>query len=81
MSSYRWGCRTGACGRSSGAIRDGDWKLIEFFDDNTVELYHLAEDPGEKTNLAVTFPERAAGLRQQLEDWRVRIGAGKPATR
>lgn len=68
-------------GRSSSAIRDGDWKLIEFFSDNTVELYHLTEDPGEKTNLAVTFPERAAGLRQQLDDWRVGIGAGKPATR
>ena len=39
-------------GRSSGAIRDGDWKLIENFTDNSVELYHLANDPGEKVNLA-----------------------------
>ena len=31
-------------GRSSGAIRSGDWKLIEFFDDQTVELYNLAHD-------------------------------------
>lgn len=57
-------------GRSSGAIREGDWKLIEFFDDHTVELYNLAEDIGEQNNLAAALPEKAARLRQQLADWR-----------
>ncbi len=57
-------------GRSSGAIREGDWKLIEFFDNRTVELYNLAEDIGEQNNLATALPEKAARLRQQLADWR-----------
>ncbi len=39
-------------GRSSGAIRRGDWKLIEFFETGKLELYNLAEDPGEQRDLA-----------------------------
>jgi arylsulfatase A-like enzyme len=57
-------------GRSSGAIHQGDWKLIEFFDTDTVELYHLAEDPGERHNLADKHPDKTAELRKQLADWR-----------
>lgn len=57
-------------GRSSGAIRVGHWKLIEFFDTGTIELYNLANDLGEQHNLAHTHPDMAAGLRAQLSNWR-----------
>jgi arylsulfatase A len=65
-------------GLPGGAIRVGDWKLIEYFEDGAVELYHLGHDPGERVNLAAEEPTRAAALRQQLEDWRVRVGAQMP---
>jgi len=62
-------------GRSSGAIRRGDWKLIEFFDTGKLELYNLAEDPGEQRNLAESMPEVARKLHQQLRLWRKSVGA------
>jgi len=57
-------------GRSAGAIRQGDWKLIEFFDTQTVELYNLARDPGEQDNLADERPAKTAALLKRLVDWR-----------
>ncbi len=57
-------------GLSSGAIRQGDWKLIEFFDDNHIELYHLAEDASEKHDLAGQYPKRAKKLHEALVGWR-----------
>ena len=57
-------------GRSAGAIRQGDWKLIEFFDTNTIELYNLARDAGEQHNLANSHPDKTAELTQRLADWR-----------
>ena len=57
-------------GRSSGAIRMGDWKLIDFFDTGEVELYNLSRDPGEKNDLAEKMPDKAAQLRKRLGDWR-----------
>ena len=57
-------------GRSSGAIRQGDWKLIEFFDTGTIELYNLADDPQEQNNLADKHPDMAAELARRLAGWR-----------
>ncbi len=57
-------------GRSSGAIRHGDWKLIEFFDTGEVELYNLADDLGERHNLAKSRPDRVAHLKRLLKDRR-----------
>jgi arylsulfatase A len=62
-------------GRSSGAIRQGDWKLIEFFDTHQAELFHLGEDPGEKTDLAPAMPARTRRMLEALEAWRTRVGA------
>ena len=55
--------------RPSHAIRKGDWKLIQFDSDNTTELYNLANDLGEKKNLAEEEPKRAASLREELMSW------------
>jgi arylsulfatase A-like enzyme len=61
------------------AVRAGDWKLIEFFEDDHVELYHLREDPEEKRDLAASMPERARELRQRLHAWRRQVGAQLPS--
>ena len=68
-------------GRSGGAIRSGDWKLIEYFDNNTVELFNLANDPGEKNNLASEQPTKREELFTKLIQWRKVIGATKDAPR
>jgi arylsulfatase A-like enzyme len=65
-------------GTPGSSVREGDWKLIEFFEDNRLELYNLAEDPGESTNLAATQPETAARLHALLKDWRVSVCAAIP---
>jgi len=61
-----------------GAIRKGDFKLIEFYEDGFVELYNLREDIGERRNLARTLPDRAAELRRDLDAWRKAVGAQMP---
>lgn len=62
----------------AGAIRRGDWKLIEFFEDQHLELYDLRADPGESRNLAAEHPDRANELREELEAWRERVQARMP---
>jgi arylsulfatase A-like enzyme len=65
-------------GLPSGAIRQGNDKLIEQYEDGRLELYNLADDPGEQHNLADTQPEKAAALRKKLDDWRRSVGATMP---
>jgi len=64
--------------RPAGAIREGDYKLIEFFEDGRLELYNLKLDIGEKNNLAKTMPARAADLQRKLAEWRQSVGAKMP---
>jgi arylsulfatase A len=65
-------------GRPGGAIRMGDWKLIERYEDASVELYNLKQDLGETTNLAKQMPEKAKELRERLDGWRKSVGAQMP---
>jgi arylsulfatase A len=65
-------------GTPTGAIREGDWKLIEFFEDSHVELYNLALDPGEQYDFSSSFASEAEELRRKLHDWRVRMNAAMP---
>ncbi|MCP4848344.1 MAG: sulfatase [Verrucomicrobiaceae bacterium] len=67
--------------RLGSAIREGDYKLLEFFDDQSVELYNLREDIGEKMNLAGKRPELAMRLRDQLHAWRAGTKAAMPKKR
>jgi len=62
-------------GRPAGVAREGDWKLIEQYEDGSLELYNLAQDPGESTDLAAAEPARVAALRGKLEAWRRSVGA------
>ncbi|MBX3413356.1 MAG: sulfatase-like hydrolase/transferase [Pirellulales bacterium] len=65
-------------GRPAGAIRQGDWKLVEQFEDGSVELYDLAGDVGEAKNLASAEPARAEALLGKLRAWRASVGAQMP---
>jgi arylsulfatase A-like enzyme len=60
------------------AVRSGDWKLLEFFEDDRAELYNLADDLGESNNLAEQRPKHVAKLRHQLHDWRKAVQAQVP---
>ncbi len=61
-----------------GAIHAGDFKLLEFFETGTVELYNLREDLGETRNLAAQSPAKVRELRDKLAAWRNHIGAAMP---
>lgn len=61
-----WGNQGGTPG---GVVRDGDWKLIEFYDGRPLELYRLDLDIGESNNLVEAHPEQATRLHGLLRDW------------
>lgn len=61
-----------------GAIRGRDWKLLEYFEDDRVELYHLKDDLGEKHDLAASEPARVRQLRDALHTWRAETSAQMP---
>jgi arylsulfatase A-like enzyme len=65
----------------AGAIRSGDFKLIEFFEDGRLELYDLRRDLGEQTNLAKTHPAKARELHADLQQWRTEVRAAVPTKR
>ena len=62
----------------ASAMRRGDWKLIEFFENGAFELYNLRNDPGEQRNLAAEEPRRTAELHKALAAWRVKVRARMP---
>lgn len=65
-------------GSPCAAIRRGDWKLIEWFEDGRLELFNLATDPGESTDLARQAFARADSLRAELRAWQFEVGARWP---
>ncbi len=64
--------------RLGGAIRRGDYKLIEFYDDGSVELYDLANDIGEQRDVSGQMPQRAAEMKAELDRWLEASGAKMP---
>jgi arylsulfatase A len=64
-----------------GAIREGDWKLIEYFEDGRLELYDLASDLSEQHDLAGQKPEVARRLHAKLAAWRQEVAAPMPTRR
>ena len=70
-----WGNQGGIPG---SVIREGDWKLIDFYWGKSPELYHLKTDPGEKKDLAGAHAERMRSMLGQLNAWRQSIDAIPP---
>lgn len=65
-------------GTPGSSVRMGDWKLIEFFEDDRVELYNLALDPGETKDLAFHIPGKTKELTSILSAWQNDVGAKIP---
>ena len=65
-------------GAPHGSIRDGDWKLIEWYEDGALELYNIPQDLSEKNNLAAQQPEKVKELHGKLTAWRKEVGAIMP---
>ncbi len=61
--------------RNSTAVRLGDYKLVDWYDEGTIELYNLKDDIGEQHNLAEQMPEKASELHQLVKEWRASIDA------
>lgn len=61
--------------RPAAAVRRGDWKLVYQYEDDSVELYNLADDIGESNDLAMKEAAKAAELKQDLDRWLTRVGA------
>jgi arylsulfatase A-like enzyme len=55
--------------RPGSVIRYGDWKLHYYFENDEVELYNLAQDIGERNNLAIEEPEKKDELLNYLKNW------------
>ncbi|MEO2091840.1 MAG: sulfatase-like hydrolase/transferase [Gemmataceae bacterium] len=64
--------------RPAGAVRDGNWKLIEFYDRERRELFDLSKDVSESRNLAADKPDVVKELAKKLADWRKEVGAKMP---
>ena len=58
----------GSAWTPGAAIRQGDWKLIEFYESNSVELYNLKNDLSEKEDLSLRFPEKVIELQNKLRE-------------
>lgn len=67
--------------RPGGAVRAGSYKLIRRYDDNSLELFDLSTDIGEKQNVAGAKPKVAAKLNEQLDQWLMETGAQLPTPR
>ena len=65
-------------GAPAAAIRRGDWKLIEWAEDQRVKLFNLRTDLSEQTNLSGDQPRRAAQLLNELHAWQKQTGSKFP---
>ena len=66
-------------GAPCGFVRDGDWKLIEWYEDGRHELYNLRDDLSEKRDVAAAKPDRVSDLAARLAAWRSDVRAVMPA--
>ena len=66
-------------GAPGGAVRLGDFKLVEWYEDGRRELYDLRRDIGEQEDLAARMPEKAGALADLLDAWRKDVGASMPS--
>lgn len=69
----------GLGGKPSGALIEGDWKIVEDFETGRVELFHLSRDIGEKQDLATQQAKRARAMRERLAAWRAQTKAVLPS--
>jgi arylsulfatase A-like enzyme len=68
-------------GSPAGAVRDGDWKLIEWYEDGRRELFNIREDFGERHDRAADDPAMVKDLAAKLDAWRKSVGGKMPTPR
>ena len=69
---------SGQGARPAGAVRDGDWKLVENYETGETELFNLKEDISESKDLKLSYHEKTKELYQMLKDWQSEIDAKMP---
>jgi arylsulfatase A-like enzyme len=67
-------------GFPGGAVRMGDYKLIANYTDDSIELYNLKDDIGEKNDLSEKMAKKAGQLKAMLEKWRKDVDAKMPTS-
>ncbi|MDZ8117549.1 sulfatase [Pontiella agarivorans] len=72
--NYAWHAKN----RLGGAVIEGDYKLLNWYDDDSVELYQLKKDPGEKNDIAAENPELAERLKRKFKKWLKDVNANMP---
>ena len=65
-------------GEPGSIIREGDWKLIHYYEDGRNELYNLSTDPGEEIDVAFSYPATTVRMWKQLDAWLTEVGAKRP---
>lgn len=65
--------------RPGSSIRSGNWKLIQYFENNEYELYNLSDDLAEQHNLAAQAPKKLEELKVKLESWQQKTNAPIPS--
>ncbi|MDC3077340.1 sulfatase [Flavobacteriales bacterium] len=65
----------GSLWKPGSALRNNDWKLVEFYEDNRLELYNLKDDISESKNLSKKFPELTNNLKNQLNQIKIKLSA------
>ncbi|TWU34378.1 sulfatase [Novipirellula artificiosorum] len=65
-------------GEPSSLFRDGQWKLIHYYEDGRNELYNLEQDPYETSDLSLAMPVRTASMAKQLDEWLQAVKAKLP---
>ena len=69
---------TGQGGRPAGAVRDGEWKLVENYETGKTELFNLKYDISESNDLSLSFPEKSNELVDKLKKWQTEVDAQMP---
>ena len=59
-------------------MRRGDYKLLEFYEDNHFELYNLRDDIGEERDITEEMPDLVGDMSKRLADWKIDVGAKLP---
>ena len=72
--NYAWHSKN----RLGGAIIEGDYKLLNWYDDDSVELYNIKNDPGESEDIAAKNPELAERLKKKFKKWLKDVDANMP---
>ncbi len=62
----------------ASAIRDGDWKLVQLFEQEEIYLYNLKDDLGETNNVFQANPQKGFELLEKLKKWQIRVNAEMP---